>query len=154
MNNKKISKKVFENILIAVAIMLYFIMINFAYYRVEQNILLVGLKVLSIIVLALGITILEISYRKENGELAINAVEILVLAVYTLSVAHIVEIQKFNFANYVIVSSYIFSIYYLFKAIVIFTKERRAYLKSLSDIKEIVSNEPTKKEAEKRNKKS
>ena len=70
----------------------------------------------------------------------------------TLSIAHVVEAQKLDFDTYILVSSYIFSIYYLFKAIFVYTKERKEYLKSLSDIKEIVSNEPIKKEATKRTK--
>ena len=52
----------------------------------------------------------------------------------------------------IIVSSYAFSIYYILKAIILYTKERRDYLKSLSDIKEIVDIKPTKKEAKKREK--
>ncbi len=152
MKKKAISKHVFENILIAVAIMLYFIIINFAYYKVEKSTLLLGLKILSMVVMLFGIIFLEISYRKDSGKLAINALEILVLAGYTLSIAHVVEAQKLEFANYILMSSYAFSIYYLLKAIIVFTKERREYLKSLSDIKEIVTNNPTKKEAEKRNK--
>ena len=35
----------------------------------------------------------------------------------------------------------------------IYTKEKRKYVKSLSDIHEIVSKDPIKKEAKKRNKK-
>ena len=72
------------------------------------------------------------------------------LAAHTLSIVHVVEFQKFNFAIYILVSSYIFSIYYLFKSLFIYTKEKRDYLNSLSDIKEIVANEPIKKEATKR----
>ena len=81
---------------------------------------------------------------------AISAIEVLVVAGHTLSIAHVVQSNKFEFANYILVSSYIFSIYYLLKAIFIYTKERREYLKSLSDIKDIVSNEPVKKVATKK----
>ena len=147
----KISDAVFENILIAVAIMIYFILINFAYYRIEEETLLLGLKILSMLVLGLSIIVIEIAYKKDNGKIAINGIELLVLAGYTLSIAHVVEAQKLEFANYILISSYIFSIYYLLKAIIIFTKERRDYLKSFSDIREIVENKPIKKEAKKKN---
>lgn len=153
MKNKKISQDVFENILIAVSIMLYFIVINFAYYRISESNLLLGLKILSMVVLTLGIVFIEIAYRMDSGKRALNSIEILVLAGYTLSIAHVVEARKLNFANYILVSSYMFSIYYLLKSIFIYTKERREYLKSFSDIKEIVSNEPTKKTATKKRKK-
>lgn len=150
MKNKKVSENVFINILLAVAIMLYFIIINFSYYKLEANIFILGLKILSTLVLCLGIIFLEISYNKDSGKLAINALEILVLAGYTLSIKHVVEVGNFKFENYILISSYAFSLYYLLKAIIIFTKERKEYLRSLSDIREIVDIKPIKKEAEKR----
>ncbi len=150
---KSISLNVYKNIVIAIAIMIYFIGINSMYYKLEKNSLLSILKVLSIVILFAGIIILEIAYRKDNGKLGINSLEVIFLAGHTLSIAHIVELHKFGFANYILVSSYIFSIYYLFKAVFIYTKERKDYLNSLSDIKEIVANEPVKKEATKKGEK-
>ena len=150
---KQISYNVYKNILIAIIIMIYFIGINSMYYKLEHNKLLNILKILSMLLLFFGIIILEIAYRKENGKFGINAIEIIVLAGHTLSTAHIVELQKFSFANYILVSSYIYSIYYLFKAVFIYTKERKDYLNSLSDIKEIVVNDPVKKTATKKGEK-
>ncbi len=150
MKNNKVSFNVYKNILIAVFIMIYFIIINSLYYKIETNKLLDILKILSMIILFMGIVVLEIAYRKENGRLGIHAAEIIVLAGYTLSISHIVELKKFEFANYILVSSYIFSIYYILKSIVIYTKEKRDYLNSLSDIKEIVANDPIKKKATKK----
>ena len=151
---KDISLNVYKNIVIALAIMIYFIIINSMYYKVENTQLLNILKIFSMVILFVGIIILEIAYRKDNGKLGINAIEVIVLAGHTLSTAHIFELQKFSFANYILVSSYVFSIYYLFKAVFIYTKERRDYLKSLSDIKEIVANEPIKKSATKKGEKA
>ena len=150
MKNKKINKKIYANILIAIAIMIYFLLINFAYYQLQKSYLLIILKILSMLTLGLGIIVLEIAYKKESGKIAINAVEVLIIAAHTLSIAHIVEIQRLDFASYILVSSYVFSIYYVLKAIFIHTKERREYLNSLSDIKEIVTNEPIKKVATKK----
>ena len=150
MKNKKVSKNVFENIIIAVCIMIYFIIINALYYNIQKNVLLIVLKVLSMVVLTFSIIIMEYAYRKDSGKRAINAIEILVIAAYTLSIAHIVEAQKLSFVNYILASSYIFSIYFLFKAICVYTKEQKEHLNSYSDIKEIVTNEPTKKIATKK----
>lgn len=146
----KISKNVYENLLIAIIIMTYFIIINFLYYKLSKSAVLLVLKILSMVVLTICIIILEYAFRKDSGKRAISAIEVLVVAGHTLSIAHVVQSNKFEFANYILVSSYIFSIYYLFKAIFIYTKEKRKYLNSLSDIKEIVSNEPLKKAATKK----
>ena len=114
--------------------------------------MILGLKILSGIVLSLGIIFLEIAYKKDSGKLGIYAIEILVLAGFTLSIEYVGESQKFNFQSYIVISSYVFSIYYILKTIVLYTKERREYLKTLSDVREIVDIKPTKKESEKRNK--
>lgn len=152
MKNKKVSKPIFINLLMATIIMAYFILINFMYYHQTKKNTLLVLKILSMVVLGVTILLIEIAYRKDNGKVAIHSIEVLVLASHTLSTAYIVKAQNLDFANYILVSSYIFSIYYLLKAIFIYTKERKEYLNSLSDIKEIVENTPTKKEATKKSK--
>ena len=150
MEKKKINKNVVENLLLAVAIMLYFIIINFSYYRIEDKYFLIGLKILSSILLIGGIVLLEISYKKDSGKIAIHALEILFLSGHALSIHHIVALNKFQFSNYILISSYIISLYYILKAIIIAIKDKRQYLRSLSDIREIVDIKPIKKDAEKR----
>lgn len=152
-NNKMIRKKIFGNVIIAIAIMLYFMLINFSYFRVEEEIFVKGIKITSMIVLFLGIGILEIAYSKDSGKIAINGIEILILSVYTLTIWHVLSKIGITFETYIVISSYVFAIYYILKAILIYTNEKRIYLKSLSDIHEIVSNEPIKKEAKRREKK-
>ena len=146
----KISKNVYENLLIAIIIMLYFIVINFLYYKLPKSTILLILRILSMVILTICIVIIEYAYRKDSSKRAISAIEVLVVAGHTLSISHVVQSNKFEFTIYILVSSYFFSIYYLLKAIFIYTKERRAEFKSLSDIKEIVSNEPVKKVATKK----
>lgn len=151
-NNKMIRKKIFENIIIAIAIMLYFMIINFAYIRLDQQTLIDVIKMTSLIVLFLSIAIMECAYHKDSGKIAINAIEILVLSIYTLTIWHVVNKSNIFFKTYIVFSSYIFAIYYILKSIFIYTDEKRKFVKSLSDIHEIVSKEPIKKEAKKRKK--
>lgn len=153
MDQKKISKNVFVNLLIAIAIMLYFIVINFSYFNLKNDVFMLGIKILSFVVLGLGIIFIEVAYKKDSGKIAINGIEILVLSCFTLSLKHIVEIKSIIFEDYTLILSYIFSLYYITKAVIIFTKEKKEYLKSLSDIRDIVDIKPIKKEAEKRNNK-
>ena len=149
-NNKEIRKKIFENIIIAIAMMIYFIVINFSYLRMDENILLQGIKVASLVILFLSIIIFEIAYKKDSGRIAINGIEVLVLAIHTLTIWTVINRFKIDFDKYVLFSTYTFAIYYILKSIIIYTIEKRKYLDSLSDIHEIVSNEPIKKEAKKR----
>lgn len=147
---KKVNEKVFENIIIAVAIMLYFIIINFSYYRIDESSLIIGLKIVSMVILLLSIIIFEIAYKKDSGKIAIYGIEILVLASHALSIMQVVEIAKIKFTTYIVISAYTFVIYYILKAIILYTIDERNYLKSLSDIKDIVNNEPIKKKASKK----
>lgn len=149
-NNKEIRKKIFENIIIAIAMMIYFIVINFSYLRMDENILLQGIKVASLVILFLSIIIFEIAYKKDSGRIAINGIEVLVLAIHTLTIWTVINRFKIDFDKYILFSTYTFAIYYILKSIIIYTIEKRKYLDSLSDIHEIVSNEPIKKEAKKR----
>lgn len=150
-NNKIIRKKVFENLIIAISVMLYFILINFANMRIQEETLLQGIKIVSLIILGISIASFEIAYHKDSGEIAITGIEILVLAIQTLTIWTTISKFKLQFQIYILVSTYAFSIYYILKCIVIYTIEKRKYLNSLSDIHEILNNEPVKKAAKKRN---
>lgn len=149
-NNKIIRKKIFENLLIAVALMLYFIVINFTYLRLEENILLNVTKIASLIILLLSIAIFEIAYHKDSGKITIYGIEILILSIHSLTIWNVINKMNISFQTYILFSTYAFAIYYVLKSMLIYTNEKRKYLKSLSDIHEIVSNEPIKKEAKKR----
>ena len=148
--NKKVNEKVFENLIIAVVVILYFIIINFSYYRIAENWVVLETKIISLVLLLFSITIFEISYKKDSGKIAINGIEVLILASHALSIMQVVQITKINFPVYILMSSGAFAIYYILKAIILYTIDKRNYLKNLSDIKEIVNTQPIKKEAKKR----
>ncbi len=152
-NNKIIRKKIFENLIIAVAMMLYFILINFSYLRMEEDLLLQGIKIASLTILFFSIIIFEVAYHKDSGRIAINGIEVLVLAILTLTIRLVTARFKIDFGKYIVYLAYTFTIYYILKSIILYTIEKKKYLDSLSDIHEIVSNEPVKKEAKKRKKK-
>lgn len=145
-----IRKKIFENLIISVAIMIFFILINFSYIKMQESFIIKGIKYVSLVVLFLSITIIEIAYKENNGIIAINGIETLFLAVFTLTASHISQIININFQKYILILAFIFLIYYLLKSIIIYTKENKKYLESLSDIHEILTKEPIKKETKKR----
>lgn len=150
--SQEILKKMFGNLLRAVGIMLYFIILNLAYSTMKQERLIGDIEVFAGAFLIVGIVLLEMAYKKDNGSIAISGIECLFLSLHSLSIMHVSTLFKYDFRFYLLTSSYIFSIYYVLKAIVLYTKGRREYLKSLSDISEIVKkDEPVIKEAKKRN---
>ena len=151
--SQEILKKIFYNLLRAIGVMVYFVILNLAYVNIKQEKLVGDIEVFAGAFLVAGIYMMEKAYKRDSGEKAITAIELLVLALHSLSIMHIITFYKYDFRFYLLTSSYVFSIYYVFKSIVMYTKGRKEYLNSLSDISEIVKKEePIKKEAKKRNK--
>ena len=145
-------KVIFKNLLKAIGIMCYFIILNFAYTRMNLDRLINDIEVFSGIFLVLGLVFLERAYKNDDGKIAISGIELLCLSMHSLSINHVITFYKYDFRLYLLTSSYIFAIYYVLKSIVIYTKEKHKYLKKLSDISEIVKKEQIKKEAKKRRK--
>lgn len=146
-------KTIFKNLLQAAGIICYFIVLDFAYNRMDIHRLTNDIEFFAAIFLVLGMLLLEKAYTKDNGKIAVIGIELLCLSFHSLSIMHFIAIFKCNFRFYLVVSSIIVTIYYMLKEIINYTKEKKAYLNTLSDISEIVKEEePIKKEAKKRKK--
>lgn len=149
-NNKIILRKIFKNLIILVLIIFYFNLINITYITTNENLITLITSISSIVLLFLSILLFEVAYHKDNGKLAINGIEILVIAFHTLTIWYVINRSNLSFQSYLLFSTYAVLIYYILKSIIIYTEGKREYLKSLSDIHEIVNNNPIKKEAKKR----
>lgn len=146
-------KKIGKNLSKALCIIIYFIILFFAYTRMNLDRLAQDIQVFSGAFLVLGILALEKAYKKDSGEVAITGIELLALSIHSLSIMHMITLLKYDFKSYMLISSGIVVIYYVLKVIIIYTKDKKEYLKGLSDISKIVKeDEPIKKEAKKRNK--
>lgn len=146
-------KKIEKNLSRALCIIIYFIILFFAYTRMNLDRLAQDIQVFSGAFLLLGILALEKAYKKDSGEVAITGIELLALSIHSLSIMHMITLLKYDFKSYMLISSGIVVIYYVLKVIIIYTKDKKEYLKGLSDISKIVKeDEPIKKEAKKRNK--
>ena len=151
--NEKYMKKIYLNILKAILIVFYFFVLNLACENISVEHLERGIQLCTMVFLFIAIVIFEIAYRKDDDDLAIQGIEVLVLSAYTLTSQHITKKYNFNFKNYSLVASYFFAIYFIVKCIVIYTKGRKEMAEDYSDIKEIVKkDEPIKKEATKKQK--
>lgn len=152
--SEKYSKQIYLNILKAIIFMSYFLALNLAYENVRTEYIEIGSKILTMIFLFIAIFIIEKAYKKDDGDLAIQGIEILILSTYTLTTKHITNKFNFNFKSYSLVASYLYAAYFLLRSIFIYTKGRKEVAENLSDIREIVKKEePIKKEAIKKSEK-
>lgn len=149
--NEKYMKKIYLNILKAIIIVTYFLVLNLACEKVSALYLERGIELCTMVFLIIAIGVFEMAYKKDDDDLAIQGIEILVLSAYTLTSQHITKKYNFDFKTYSLVASYIFAIYFILKCIVVYTKGRKEMAENMSDIKEIVKKEePIKKEATKK----
>lgn len=103
-------------ILKAVIILLYFFILNAAYENVESGKFQLAIQILTMIFLFIAIYLFEKSYKQDDGEMAINGIEVLILSAYTLTTDHITNKFGFNFKIYSLVASYLYSIYFVMRA--------------------------------------
>lgn len=134
----KINKKLFENIMIADVIMAFLYFISLGSLNIETPIFIADLKVFSIGLIVFTIILFEISYKKENGNLAIHGIECLALSIFVLCSIYLYLMYMKDFHMYVAIAAYAFAIYYLGKSIIVYRKMKKKYLASLSDIDEII----------------
>ncbi|MBQ2937921.1 MAG: hypothetical protein IJE05_03455 [Clostridia bacterium] len=151
--DEKYLKEMYLNVLKAIIIVLYFFILSVAYEKVNMVYLEKGIQLCTMIFLFIAIYMFERAYKKEDGKLAIQGIEILILSMYTLTTEHITNRFNLNFKTYTLVASNIFAIYFILKCIIVYTKGKKEEVEKFSDIKEIVKKEePVKKEATKKKK--
>ena len=81
---EKINNKVFRNIIIAIGVMTYLFFINIGSLNIETDTFIRDLKVFSMLLIILTITLFEYSYKMDNGIICILGIETLVLAIIYL----------------------------------------------------------------------
>ena len=137
----KINKRIFSNIIIAVVILIYLILIIMGSKNIQNSIFIVDLKVFSIILSLVSIIIFEKSYKSADGRLCIYGIETLTLAIMTLIGVYVFQIIGELFTPIICGAVIAYAVYYLVKSIGIYNKGKQDYIKSQSDINEIVKDE-------------
>lgn len=156
----KINNIVFKNMIIAIIIIIYTFFIVMGFRNISPEKYIVDLMVFSILLLFLSIIIFEIAYKKDSGKLAINGIEVLILAVITFYLPYMYVYLNKDYNTIVILLGIAYSLYYVIKSVVNVKIEKRKYKKSLNDMKnitnsnddEIIKYNNDKKKIEKENK--
>lgn len=142
--NEKLSKvntRIFENILLAIVMIIYFIMINVGFNTVEQSIFYIDLKMASIALIISTIIVFEIAYKKDSGKYAIHGIEMMFLSICTLFTESIYKLYNDKFIYIIGTFSFLFSIYYVAKSIIIYLKMKKSVSKISTDVNKITKIE-------------
>ena len=138
---EKLNNITFKNLLISIAIMIYLIAINLLFINKETEFFTNCTKATAFILMLLDLVFFEIAYRKDNGVLAIHAIELLLVCLFALAIPYIFIYTNPIVRKTVMISPIYCSIYYLGKAIVIHIIEKNRYINNLSDVNEILKDD-------------
>ena len=134
----KINKELFINIILAIAIVLFFFFINMGYINIKESTYTTDLQVFSIAAIAITIFIFEKAYKKDDDKIALLGIEMLALSICTLLTNYIYKYHNNVFVYIINVISMLFGIYYVGKSIIVYKKMRKEALKNLSDVRKII----------------
>ncbi len=139
-NNIKLKRNavIFKNLVISIAIVIYFYLINLGFYNIKHSIYLTDLKVFSASLLLLSIIFFEKGYNKDSESLFLSGVEILFIAIITLTEQY----RVFNENSYTIQFFYsiafiFFIFYYIIKSLIQTRMLEKDY--NASDARELVN---------------
>ena len=141
---QKVVKKVLINIGFAITMIVYLIIVALATKNIELSVLEKDLKIITLGILVSGILVLERAYKKDNTQMAINAVEILIFGAINLCMIYAIKINLIKLGdikdiiNNIAYMSGGVAIYYMLKSIIISVKNVRKFKKENNDIKEII----------------
>lgn len=138
---KKIYKKVFSNILLGIIVTLYFIGIGVGFLNIEGPTFITDLKVFSLAILAISIILFEYAYGKDDDNTALYGIEMLFVAIMSLVLLYTCILHQDKFIAATNIVACIGVLYYLVKSISIYIREKLKWKKTISDVKEIVSEE-------------
>lgn len=135
---KKINKQIILNIITLVVIIIYLSCINALSLFMDTVTYLNCVKIFSVALAVISVIYFEFSYRKDNEKLFLYGVEILILAVITLSSNYIYYMFFDKYNSVLIGITVVFAVYYIMKIFVLRLLMKKQYYKEQNDIKDIV----------------
>lgn len=133
----KISSLKFQNIIFACIILVYLGALNLGMINIPTENYLMDLKIFSIMLLIVTISIFELAYKKDKGELWLHGVEVMMISIFTLYLIYFYSIYYNDFGKIVFSVAILYFIYYAIKIVIMKRTTIKKY-KNLTDIGEIV----------------
>ena len=148
-----LTQNIVINLTYAIITVIYFVFISTQYSKFSGINLNNYIHISSLFFLGISIVIMEISFRKSDELIFTNGIEFLAMAVFILLTQHMAKLFNYSIQVYTLAGANFIGIYYILKSAILYTKEQQNKLNNLSDIKEIVKDEPIKKASKRKNKK-
>ena len=147
-----LTQNIVINLTYAIITVIYFVFISTQYSKFSGVNLNNYIHISSLFFIGISIVIMEISFKKSDELIFTNGIEFLAMAVFILLTQHMTKLFNYSIQVYTLAGANFIGIYYILKSAVLYTKNQQDKLNSLSDIKEIVKDEPIKKASKRKNK--
>ena len=135
---KSMVKEILTNIFIAIIMVTYLIIVIMGSSNIDIEIFEKDIKVMTLSILAIGIFILEMSYKKDNIKVAMYGIEVLIFGASNLCLIYVIKLYLNNLINIITYIGIGVAVYYILKSVFIAIGNTRKYKKDNNDIKEIV----------------
>lgn len=135
---RKLFRKCRTNVIILITILVYLILLRIGETNIQTETYVMILKILNIVLIIGTIIMIEISYRYNKNEMILHSIESLIVSFFTLFLIPAYSLYYGKFYKVIIVGVVLSTVYFLLKCIIIIIRFKRAYHKSLTDIKTIL----------------
>ena len=146
--------KIFHTLIVAIIIVLYFLTVNLFYYNFEAAQFEVFMKYYALIIIVATVVMFEVGYRKDSIKFAVIGVELLACGILSLYIPYIFLHTTKALRLSIMILPIPVLLYYLFKSLFIYKKDKFHYQNNLSDIKELVKDTEKKSYLEEESSKS
>lgn len=133
-------KRIKTNTIIFIIILAYLVVLGIGQINIQTEYYIATLRVLSVLLVLATIIMLEIAYRRNENNIIVHSIEILVLTFFTLFLISAYSLYFGNFYIVIIIGAIVSLLYYTIKCFIIWRKTKKQYYKSLNDIPTIVEN--------------
>lgn len=135
---KSVIKEILVNLGIAIIMVLYLILIMMGCRNLTLETLDKDIKIITLMILLIGIVILEVSYKKDNFKTAMHGIEVLVFGATNLCLIYIAKLYFNNLIKFLGYIGLAVAGYYVVKTIILSITSIKRFKKDNNDIKDIV----------------
>lgn len=135
---KQNRKKILANIIFAIIFIVYIYALILGKKFLAEEIFINSYKIASMVSILMAIVLFEISYKKDNGFIALYGIETFVISLFTLFSKNLL---KNEIPMWLMLSGIYVAVYYLIKCLIINNREKNIYLRQNSDLQEITKKE-------------
>ena len=133
-DNVSIFKNSFYNIIFAILFILFLIFCNYGFFNVTKNALIKDMDLFAFIFLGVSILLFESAYKEDKMVKCVNAIETLIMGIFSLVLPYILQIYTDKFVNILWISGIVITSYYIIKSIYVFIRNRRRFLRAKNDV--------------------